>query len=168
MENPKTFFVETVGTPTGAMLIVTDGEQRLRAIDWEDHEERAQRLLQRYYPGSEIQLREAPRPTAARRSLEAYFEGELDAVANTPTATNGTEFQRMVWDALRDGFPLSVAVIVDWPDDVGVMSVSVTGPLAFAGAFVAAFGAPTDANSAAADTKLRTLPRIGTLSLIKR
>jgi methylated-DNA-[protein]-cysteine S-methyltransferase len=97
----QTFSLERIDTPTGRMLIVTDDEHRLRAADWEDHEERAQRLLQRYYPGSEIQLREAPRPSAARRSLEAYFEGELDAVANAPTATNGTEFQRMVWDALR-------------------------------------------------------------------
>jgi methylated-DNA-[protein]-cysteine S-methyltransferase len=37
----------------------------------------------------------------ARRSLQAYFEGDLDAVTCLPTATNGTDFQRTVWDALR-------------------------------------------------------------------
>jgi hypothetical protein len=34
----------------------------------------------------------------------------------------------IVWEAVREGLPLSVAVIVDWPEAVGVMSVSVTGP----------------------------------------
>jgi methylated-DNA-[protein]-cysteine S-methyltransferase len=97
----QTFSLERIDTPTGPMLIVTDDEQRLRAADWEDHEERTLRLLQRHYRASEIQLREASRPSAARRSLEAYFEGDIDAVTNAPTAANGTDFQRLVWDALR-------------------------------------------------------------------
>src|SRR5215831_1034053 len=32
---------------------------------------------------------------------QAYFDGDLVAVASLPTATNGTNFQRAVWDALR-------------------------------------------------------------------
>jgi methylated-DNA-[protein]-cysteine S-methyltransferase len=42
------------------------------------------------------------RPTPARRALEAYFEGEIKAVDTLSTATQGTEFQRTVWAALRD------------------------------------------------------------------
>jgi methylated-DNA-[protein]-cysteine S-methyltransferase len=46
-------------------------------------------------------LREVSRPSEAGRSLQAYFEGDLDAITRLPTATNGTDFQRAVWDALR-------------------------------------------------------------------
>ena len=97
---PVQFSLECINTPTGRMVIVTADENCLRAIDWEDHEPRMQRLLRRHY-GTNAILREVSRPSAARRSLQAYFEGDLDAVTRLPTATNGTDFQRTVWDALR-------------------------------------------------------------------
>lgn len=93
------FSLERVNTPTGRMVIVTD-EHCLRAVDWEDHEPRMQRLLRRHYGTNPI-LREVSRPSEAGRSIQAYFEGDLDAVARLPTRTNGTDFQRTVWDALR-------------------------------------------------------------------
>jgi methylated-DNA-[protein]-cysteine S-methyltransferase len=96
---PVQFSLERINTPTGRMVIVTD-EHCLRAVDWEDHEPRMQRLLRRHY-GTNAILREVSRPSAARRSLQAYFEGDLNAVTCLPTATNGTEFQWTVWDALR-------------------------------------------------------------------
>ncbi len=95
----QTFSLERFDTPTGRMLLVSDDESRLRALDWEDHAERMQRLLLRHYGA--VSLRETSRPSAARRALEAYFAGALDAIDNLLTATNGTAFQRTVWDALR-------------------------------------------------------------------
>jgi methylated-DNA-[protein]-cysteine S-methyltransferase len=97
----ETFRVERFNTPTGRMLIVTDDEQRLRAVDWEDHEDRMQRLLQRHVPRGVIRLRGAPRDSPARHALDAYFEGDLDAIRDVPTAAGGTDFQREVWAALR-------------------------------------------------------------------
>jgi methylated-DNA-[protein]-cysteine S-methyltransferase len=101
----RTFTLERLDSPTGRMLIVTDEEERLRAVDWEDHEPRMQRLLRRYddrRPGGEaFQLRESARHSPARRALRAYFDGELEALRLLPTATQGTTFQRAVWDALR-------------------------------------------------------------------
>ena len=96
----QTFSLERINTPTGRMVIVTADEHCLRAVDWEDHEPRMQRLLRRHY-GTNTILREVSRPSTARHSLQAYFEGDLDAVTRLPTATNGTDFQRTVWDALR-------------------------------------------------------------------
>ena len=95
------FSLETMATPTGRMLIVTDGEERLRALDWEDCAPRLQRLLRRHYgeDGFRLSATAAPSPTA--RALEAYFEHELGAIDALPTATNGTAFQRRVWEALR-------------------------------------------------------------------
>jgi methylated-DNA-[protein]-cysteine S-methyltransferase len=83
------------------MLIVTDGEQRLRAADWADHEDRMHRLLHRHYHDVAIRKLAAGRRSAARCALEAYFEGDLNAVGALATATNGTDFQRQVWSALR-------------------------------------------------------------------
>ena len=96
-----TFHLERVPTPTGAMLIVSDDEHRLRAVDWEDHEERMWRLLGRRYGKNAVALKDAPRASAARRALDAYFEGDLDALARVPVAANGTPFQSEVWAALR-------------------------------------------------------------------
>jgi methylated-DNA-[protein]-cysteine S-methyltransferase len=97
----QTFHLERADTPTGVMLIVTDDEQTLRVVDWEDHEDRMQRLLRRRYGENAIKLVETPGVSQARRALEAYFEGELGAIAETPVAANGTEFQAEVWAALR-------------------------------------------------------------------
>ena len=94
------FCLERINTPTGRMMIVTTDEHCLRAVDWEDREPRMQRLLRRHY-GTDATVREVSRPSAARRSLQAYFDGDLDAVGCLPTATNVSDFQRTVWDALR-------------------------------------------------------------------
>src|SRR3546814_16836285 len=83
------------------MLIIADGDDRLRALDWEDHEPRMQRLLCRHYGANAVRLRDTRRLSAARRALEAYFAGALRAIADVPTTTNGTVFQRTGWDALR-------------------------------------------------------------------
>ena len=98
----ETFLRERLATPTGRMLIVNDDRGQLRAIDWEDHEPRLLRLMARYYRRPAVQLRATARASAARRALEAYFAGEFDAIDVLATRTNGTEFQRAVWKALRN------------------------------------------------------------------
>src|SRR4051794_15309704 len=100
----ETFELERFGTPTGRMLLVTDDQSRLRFLDWEDHEARMQGLLARYYRKTNVVLRELTRKSGARRALEAYFAGELEAIAQLATNSPGTEFQREVWHALR-GIP---------------------------------------------------------------
>ena len=97
----EVFQLERCDTPTGRMLVVNDERGRLRALDWEDHEPRLQRLLRRYYPGTTIQLQQTIRESAATGALKAYFDGKLAALASLQTATNGTDFQRQVWGALR-------------------------------------------------------------------
>lgn len=96
-----TFFLERLSTPTGPMLIVTDENDRVRAADWRDHEPRMQSLLRRHYGDDTIRLAKARHPSAAAQALEAYFGGQLDGIDRVATATNGTDFQRAVWDELR-------------------------------------------------------------------
>ena len=97
----QTFFVEMLQTPTGAIQVVTDAADRLRAVDWDDHAHRLHRLMTRYYGAQAITVQPAPHPSAAGRALQAYFDGDLAAINALPTETNGTAFQRLVWDALR-------------------------------------------------------------------
>jgi len=101
MSAVQTFFAEHVDTSTGRMCIVADGAQRLRAVDWDDCDERMQDLLLRYYGRNAVTLREASRPSHAAHALAAYFDGNFDSIADLATGTNGTSFQRTVWAALR-------------------------------------------------------------------
>src|SRR5579864_5246278 len=91
----QTFSLEHLETPTGRLLVVTDAECRLRAVDWEDHHSRMRELLDRYY-GAGTRLREARRPSQAAQALADYFAGDLEAIADLPTAANGTAFQLSV------------------------------------------------------------------------
>jgi methylated-DNA-[protein]-cysteine S-methyltransferase len=95
-------FQESFATPTGPMLLLTDVEHHVRALDWVDKESRMLALLQRYYRGASLRVKEQAQPTAARRALLAYFEGEKNAIDTLPVATTGTDFQRTVWRALRE------------------------------------------------------------------
>jgi methylated-DNA-[protein]-cysteine S-methyltransferase len=96
------FNLEQFDTPTGAMLIVTDGERRLRAADWEDHGDRMQRQLHQHYGRHGLELLPARAASSARLALEAYFDGQLGAIDAIATAASGTDFQCRVWSLLRD------------------------------------------------------------------
>ena len=95
------FTLERLDSPIGPMLLVTDDQQRLRALDWLDHESRMQTLLQRHYR-HEVELREATGRSAPLLAVRAYFDGDITATDGLPVAMGGTEFQRKVWTALRD------------------------------------------------------------------
>lgn len=92
------FIVERLSSPLGELLLVSDGEQ-LRALDFADCRARMDALLNRHY-GAVI-LREGHDGSGARAALEAYFAGQLTALDALPVDTNGTDFQRRVWRALR-------------------------------------------------------------------
>ena len=92
--------IDTLPSPIGRMLVLCDSSHRLRALDWEDHEERMRRGLTRIYK-REPQLVRSAAPAAIRRALERYFAGILQAIDEIPVETGGTSFQGNVWRALR-------------------------------------------------------------------
>jgi methylated-DNA-[protein]-cysteine S-methyltransferase len=96
-----TFTVDTLPSPIGRMLVVSDSEQQLRALDWEDHEERMRRGLARIYRRRAIVYVRGAAPAATRRALQRYFAGKLQAIDAIPVQTGGTPFQSNVWRALR-------------------------------------------------------------------
>jgi O-6-methylguanine DNA methyltransferase len=83
------------------MLLVTDDQKRVRALDWDDHEDRMRQLLQRHYGELTLRPHARARISSASVTLAAYFDGDVRAVNAVVTATRGTEFQRHVWAALR-------------------------------------------------------------------
>jgi methylated-DNA-[protein]-cysteine S-methyltransferase len=101
MSAKRMFFVEHIETPTGRMRVVTDDQERLRAVDWDDCETRMHGLLRRYYGLDATMLGDVPHRSHAAHALVAYFEGEFEAVADLTTEMKGTPFQRSVWSALR-------------------------------------------------------------------
>lgn len=86
-------------SPLGSMLIVTDEEDQLRALDFYDYESRMQKLLTRHYGAYE--LIETATPTKIADALTNYFAGKLSAVCDLTVCTGGTTFQREIWKALR-------------------------------------------------------------------
>jgi methylated-DNA-[protein]-cysteine S-methyltransferase len=85
-ENAHGLRAEYLDTPTGPILLLTDGEGRLHEVRWGAYEP---------------QLPDLSEPSAARSALVAYFEGAVDALRELPVVMAGTDFQRAVWSELR-------------------------------------------------------------------
>ncbi|WP_372706758.1 methylated-DNA--[protein]-cysteine S-methyltransferase [Brevundimonas sp.] len=96
---PETLTLDRVATPVGEVLLVTDMDGAVRALDFQDYEERMTRLLHRHAPGAA--LVDGRAPEAVRTAVEAYFGGDLRALDSVVVRTGGTVFQRTVWAALR-------------------------------------------------------------------
>ena len=97
----QVFVIERIPTPIGGMWVVSDRQQRLRALDWEDFEARMLRLLRLHYGDGRVELVRGRAPDAVRAPLTAYLSGDLRAIERVAVETGGTAFQREIWAALR-------------------------------------------------------------------
>lgn len=91
-----------IDTPIGEMLIVSDHDGNLRAVDWADHETRMRRFLRLHYGKAGFSLDPNHKPNDLTKALSRYFAGDLAAIDTLPVQTAGTPFQREVWRALRE------------------------------------------------------------------
>ena len=96
---PETLTLDRIATPVGEVLLVTDAEGAVRALDFADYEDRMTRLLTRHAPGAVVV--EGRAPEVVRRAVAAWFGGDLTALDGLTVRTGGTDFQRTVWKALR-------------------------------------------------------------------
>lgn len=96
------FLLERIPSPLGEILIVTDEHARLRGLDWHDYEDRLRLLLRRQYSTQTVHLNPSVTPSPASSAIHAYFSGNMSAINTLEVATGGTDFQREVWQALRD------------------------------------------------------------------
>jgi methylated-DNA-[protein]-cysteine S-methyltransferase len=92
-------FLSHLDSPLGDLLLVTDAQRVVRALDFADQKARLHRGLREHYGA--VERVEAPAPAEIAGALSRYFNGELEALNGLRTATAGTELQRRVWTALR-------------------------------------------------------------------
>ncbi len=94
----QTFMLDRLTTPIGTMLLVTDDDGNLRALDFEDYEARMMELLRLQH--GQVTLEKGRAPKAMRSALSAYFDGDFGALTTIAWRVAGTPFQRKVWTAL--------------------------------------------------------------------
>jgi methylated-DNA-[protein]-cysteine S-methyltransferase len=95
-------FLNKIDSPLGEMLLVTDSQGMVRALDFTNHRVRLQRELRERFSGIEpLEGVETETVKAVSGKIERYFQGDLAALDDIPLAADGTEFQRLVWAALR-------------------------------------------------------------------
>lgn len=92
-------YLEEIATPIGTLSIVTDGAA-LRTIEFDGYGDRLHDFLARHC-GVDYVLHHASTGRFGD-ALRAYFAGDITAVDSLPVSTAGTDFQRRVWEALRN------------------------------------------------------------------
>ncbi len=95
---PELLGLARIDTPIGAALLVTDTDDLLCALDWEDYELRMRHLLRLQH--GDVVLKERPAQRTLASALSAYFNGEFDALSTIKWRLGGTPFQRTVWTAI--------------------------------------------------------------------
>jgi methylated-DNA-[protein]-cysteine S-methyltransferase len=86
-------------SPVSPLLVVTDDDGALRALEFLDKEHRMHRFLKIHY--GTYELKSGSPPATILRALDDYFDGNYAALDRIKVATGGTPFQRDVWRALR-------------------------------------------------------------------
>lgn len=98
MLTPLRLRLDRASSPLGELLLVSDADGRLRALDFHDGEARMLRLLRLHYGPAPLEAGAAP--AAVRQALASYFDGDLSALSAIDWTTAGTAFQKAVWRAL--------------------------------------------------------------------
>ncbi|MCB8820185.1 methylated-DNA--[protein]-cysteine S-methyltransferase [Microvirga rosea] len=97
---PRLLIIGRVATPIGAAVVAVDEREVLRALFFEEFEERMSRSLRIQYRTLPVETGPVPAPIG--RALEAYFGGDGSALKDLHWMTAGTPFQKAVWNALMD------------------------------------------------------------------
>jgi methylated-DNA-[protein]-cysteine S-methyltransferase len=93
-------FLSKIDSPLGEMLLVTDDQGAIHALDFADHRQRLMRGLQARHGAATIVERDAPAAIAS--AIGRYFSGELEALVGLPVVLDGSALEKRVWAALRE------------------------------------------------------------------
>ena len=96
-----TLLEDKIATPLGPLWILCDENFHLRAVEWEEHSDRMEQLLDIHYRAEGYTRVTSRNPGGLSQQLTNYFDGDLAVIETLPTATAGTPFQREVWQTLR-------------------------------------------------------------------
>ncbi|MEC5341524.1 methylated-DNA--[protein]-cysteine S-methyltransferase [Brenneria populi] len=97
----QVFFLDTMPTPIGELMIVADENNRLRAVEWREYEEKLYHSLHRRYKNDPFSLQHKHNPGGLTDSLQRYFAGDLHIINTLAVTSVGTAFQQQVWRELR-------------------------------------------------------------------
>lgn len=92
----ETFTCDSIETPIGTALVVTDEEGVLRAFNWTDYEAAMMGWIARRYPKAVLNAGEGP----LREVFARYFGGDVGALDGVAWSGAGTPFQKAVWETL--------------------------------------------------------------------
>lgn len=110
-------------TPLGQALVLTDRKGNLRAFEWLDCKTRLVRLLKLHY-GKDYEIVEGMRLSKASLLIGKYFDGDLKAIDKIKIETNGTAFQKKLWNALRKISPGKTMTYAQMAQKLGTPSGS--------------------------------------------
>lgn len=78
---------DNIATPLGPLWVICDEQFRLRAVEWEQHSDRMEQLLDIHYRSEGYERIAAKNPGGLSDKLTAYFEGNLSIIDTLETAT---------------------------------------------------------------------------------
>lgn len=96
---PETLTVERYASPIDGLWLAVDEAQVLRMLHFDRAEEDFLHSVGRSYPKARILMGRVA--ASVRDSLDAYFAGDLAALARIPTSAVGSDFQHSVWAELK-------------------------------------------------------------------
>jgi len=105
----KQLYSDIYDSPLGDILVIADDNQ-LCYLDFEDNDERLDRLFSRRFGEYEITPRANVLDMQTR--LKKYFDGDWSAFDGLGISTDGTMFQQRVWDSLKS-IPVGKAISYD-------------------------------------------------------
>lgn len=92
-------FLSHIESPLGDLMLLSDAQQRLHALEFSDHRSRLHRGLRDRHGSAE--LLDAAAPASIADAMTRYFSGELNALDSLPVVMAGTDLEEKVWAALR-------------------------------------------------------------------
>jgi methylated-DNA-[protein]-cysteine S-methyltransferase len=98
--------IDRIESQLGTILLISDGE-RLCALDFADYEPRMISLLRQRYRS--IELLPDLDPQGFSSKIRAYLEGDYASLDCIAVNAGGTDFQQLVWQALRT-IPVGVTI----------------------------------------------------------
>jgi methylated-DNA-[protein]-cysteine S-methyltransferase len=90
--------VDRIESPIGTIVLITNGD-RLCALDFADYEQRMLGLLSKRYQSFELIERINPHRFSSK--IRAYLAGDYASVRDIEIDLDGTDFQQLVWQELR-------------------------------------------------------------------
>jgi methylated-DNA-[protein]-cysteine S-methyltransferase len=114
-------FIDRLEFELGKILLVTDGAN-LCSVDFSGYEERLMNLLRKRY--ASFELIETVNPQGFSDRLQAYLNGEFDAIDEIPVSPGGTLFQQTVWHMLRSIPPGQVITYSELATRIGKPTAS--------------------------------------------